>query len=346
MTDVTVLIPYAPEHDTLVSQAIASVEMQTLPTEFVAMEDTDRHGPGWVRNRLLTGITTEYVLFLDADDWLEQNAIELMRGAIQPGRYVYSDWYVNGVHQQAPDQPWCQAGTWHCITCLCATDDVLRVGGFDERLPVMEDTDFWLKMNIDGVCGRRVTKPLFHYSGEGIRSMPYHQNGKENEIKQVLMQRYGGLPVGCCGQAPVLDTRPQGKKQAGDVLAMALWGGNHVERGRATGRRYPRMSYPKVAWVSPHDIKKSPRLWRRVEVGKEEVNEKQYVGVEGYAEAMIAAGIITPAPKMPEPTPVENMPVDYKLLNVDVTTRVFNPPLQTIAPDWDILVKLGAALYE
>lgn len=343
MTDVTVIIPYATYHSTLVSNAIASVERQTYACTFAAMEDVDKRGAGWVRNRLLTGVETDYVLFLDADDTLEPEAVEMMHRAITPGHYVYSDWYVNGQPQRAPDKAWCQDGTWHCITALCWTDDVLRVGGFDEKMPALEDTDFWLKMNIDGICGIRVPKPLFHYSGHGIRSQPVHRTDQEKRLKQYLLQRYGGQTMGCCGQTGADVTTPQGKKEDGDVLGMALWGGNHVKRGRATGRRYPRMSYPKVAWISPHDIKADERNWRLVKPGKDEVRKSQFVGVDGFAAAMVEAGIITPPPAPPKPG---ELPANYKLLNGDIVQASFVPTQSEIAPDWDKLVKLGAALYE
>jgi hypothetical protein len=343
MTDVTVLIPYTPEHDWHMSIAVASVERQTVPTDFVAFEDTEHRGAGWARNRLITGIETEFILFLDADDWLEPDAVEQMRHAIRPGHYVYSDWYVDGIRQHAPERPWCQAGTWHCITSLCYIDDVLRVGGFDERLPALEDTDFWLKMNHDGICGIHLPKPLFHYTGNGTRSQSVRKDGREQQIKQVLMQRYGGLKMGCCGQATLDMTTPQGQKQDGDVLAMALWAGNHPKRGRATGRRYPRMSYPKVAWVSPHDVQADTRNWRFVKNGKEEVRESQFVGVGGFAEAMIEAGVITPPPPPPKPG---ELPANYKLLNEEVVKAVYEPELQPIKPDFDKLMALGEALYE
>jgi hypothetical protein len=342
-TDVTVLIPYTPEHNRIASNAIASVEQQTYPTEYIAMPDLDYQGAGWTRNRLLTSVTTDYVLFLDADDWLEPEAVERMRRAIIPGRYVYSDWYVNDRHQHAPDKAWCQGGTWHCITSLCRTDDVMRVGGFDEQLEALEDTDFWLKMNFDGVCGLRVPYPLFHYSGNGQRSLQAKQSGRDTQIKRLLVERYGGVPVGCCGQAEIVDTRPQGEKQDGDVLAMALWHGNHTKRGKTTGRRYPRMSWPKTTWVSPFDVQRDKMSWRLVQNGKEEVNEKQYVGAGGFAEAMIEAGVITPPP---EPPPLGDMPADYELLNGHINEAVYQPPLGKIAPDWDTLVALGAQRYE
>lgn len=343
MTDVTVIIPYIPEHDYIVSTAIASVERQTVDTDYVAMEDVDHRGAGWTRNRLLTGITTDYVLFLDADDVLLPDAVEVMRQVIEPGHYVYCDWYTVGKHNRAPENPWCKDGTWHCITSLCYTDDVLRVGGFDEHLEALEDTDFWLKLNQDGICGIHVPRPLFHYTNKGSRSQQAKRVGRDKEIKRLLAQRYGGKLVGCCGQAMALDLSPQGVKQDGDVLGMALWSGNHVKRGLTTGRRYPRMSYPKVCWISPFDAQKDPRSWRLVQTGQEEVNKAQYVGVGGFAQAMIEAGVITPPPPPPK---LGDMPPNYELLNGHVNKAIFQPETGEIAPDWETLVRLGAQRYE
>lgn len=343
MTDVTVVIPYTPAHVVEVANAIASVERQTYDAAILTLEDTDYRGAGWARNRLITRVQTEHVVFLDADDWLEPEAVEMLRRAIAPGHYVFPDWYINGKHQHAPDQPWCQDGTWHCVTALCHMDDVTRVGGFDEKLDALEDTDFWLKMNIDGICGIHVSLPLFHYSGNGRRSRTAKNSGRDKIIKQQLIKRYGGIPVGCCGQNAVVDTTPQGTKQQGDVLGMARWAGNHVKRGLATGRRYPRMSKPKVCWISPFDIKKDPRSWRLVQTGQEDVNKAQYVGVGGFADAMIEAGVITPPPAPPE---LGNMPPTYKLLNETISQMTYAPALSEIKPDYAKLVELGMRRYE
>jgi len=343
MTDVTVIIPYTPAHDWCVPNAIASAERQTVVTDVLAMEDTDHRGAGWTRNRLLTRVETDYVLFLDADDVLEPDAVAKCRQVITPGHYVYTDWYIAGKRQHAPQRPWCQDGTWHCITSLCHMDDVTRVGGFDEHLEALEDTDFWLKMNVDGICGIHVPYPLFHYGANGQRSRQAKRTGRDKQIKQLLIKRYGGVSVACCGQNAVADTTPQGIKQQGDVLGMALWSGNHVKRGLATGRRYPRMSYPKVCWMSPFDIKKDARSWRLVKTGQEDLNKAQYIGVGGFADAMIEAGVITPPPKPPE---LGNMPPTYKLLNPQVSETVYQPVLSDRQPDWSALVELGARRYE
>ena len=70
--------------------------------------------------------------------------------------------------------------------------------------------------------------------------------------------------MGCCGGDEVDTSIPIGIRQPNDVLAQALWGGNHSEHGRATGRWYPRMGHPRVTWVDPRDVERSPGLWKQI----------------------------------------------------------------------------------
>jgi hypothetical protein len=346
MTDVTVLIPYAPEHRGLAKRAWRSVLAQTYPCIIETLEDTDHRGAGWTRNRLLTRVNTEYVFFLDADDWIEPECIQRCHSAIPDFGYVYTDWYINNEHRAAPDVVWCKPETWHLISCLCRTDDVMRVGGFDENLDALEDTDFWLKMNVDTVCGQRVPTPLVHYSGAGLRSQQARRSGREQHIKRLLMQRYGGLPMGCCGQADIVQKTPEGEKQPGDILVQALWSGNHVKRGLATGRRYPRMSFPRTTWIAQADARADARNWKIVETAPIQPNGQPKTkrnGVGGFAEAVIEAGMVNP-PEMPDYEETPDLPAHYKLLNGG-KMPAFNVPQEEIAPDWARLVELGAARY-
>jgi hypothetical protein len=54
-------------------------------------------------------------------------------------------------------------GAQHAVTCLLPTEDVRRLGGFDEQLPAWEDWDLLIKLAVAGVCGQRVARPLLVY---------------------------------------------------------------------------------------------------------------------------------------------------------------------------------------
>ncbi len=280
MTDLTFIIPIGPAHEHLAQRALDSVAAQTVKCDVAALVDTERQGPGVLRNRMLREIQTEFVSFLDADDWIEPTfAAETLAEYRRIGgdHYIFTDWYDNrgeivqtpclngpdGYPLSVPDRkPYCN-GTWHVLTTLIPTAWAQAVGGFDENLPGFEDTDFYLRLCATQRCGHHLARPLFHYAANGGRALAFLQHPDHERIKIAVMQRYGGR-MGCCGDAQVA-ALPVGQKQDGDVLAMALWRGNRSEVGRVTRRMYPRISFPRTAWVDPRDVTQSPMLWKVVE---------------------------------------------------------------------------------
>ncbi len=296
LPQLTVITPIAPEHVEVAKDAQASVAAQTLPVAHLCMVDQERKGPGFIRNHLLGQVQTPYVAFLDADDWLEPNFAERGLAAIEPGRYVYTDWFQGERHVKAPERAWCQ-GTYHLVTAIVPTDLARLVNGFDESLPGMEDTDFFLKLVTRGVCGIRVPEALVHYAVGGGRSKNIHHTGDVQKLRHEINKRYGGQRLYCCGGYVVQE--PIGEKQHGDVLALALWAGNREERGRQSGRRYPRMSYPKTTWLLQEDVNASPELWQTVPEQADrqvELEEKRLYGIDVLEEVFMQAGILRDAP--------------------------------------------------
>ena len=321
---ITFITPVAPEHQGLLAHAFASVQSQTIECKHLIAIDHDRRGPGAIRNELLAQVETDQVAFLDADDWIEPDYAERMTAALRDGYYVYCDWFQDGDHIKAPPYAWC-AGTWHTVTSVVPTKLVRLIGGFDETLPGMEDTDFFLRLVTRNICGRRVPYPLMHYRAKGGRGQAINDSGEVNLIRQALNKKYGGIRMGCCGDMNISHS-PTGVKQDGDILAQALWGGNREEHGRATGRHYPRLSYPKTTWVSPLDIAAAPSLWREV------VDEPppdlwdsfkvQGEGVDAFTGEMIKRGALREEPK----------------------PLVIPPPIATDAkPDFDKVKRLAKA---
>lgn len=263
-TLLTAITPVAPYHRHLLPDAARSVAGQTVPCLHLTAIDEDGSGPGAMRNRLLAEVETPYVTFLDADDLLEPDFAAVLLGAARPRRYVYSGWYQGLRAIEPPEHAWCE-GTWHVVTALVATEDARAVGGFDETLDGMEDTDFYARLLAHGVCGIRVNRPLVHYSKYGQRARTIHNNGDVDRLRALMRARYGQNLMACCGQpAEPRDVTPVGARLDGDVLAEAQWHGNRRMRGRATGRNYGRLAYPQQAWVDRRDVKAAPALWREV----------------------------------------------------------------------------------
>lgn len=97
MSDISVVIPTHPARvaNGMTKRAVGSVFGQTRPAAAIIVEqDLLGAGAAPTRNSGLQKVTTEWVAFLDSDDQLKKNHLEvLMRGAEASGAdYVYS-WY-------------------------------------------------------------------------------------------------------------------------------------------------------------------------------------------------------------------------------------------------------------
>lgn len=260
----TFVIPVGRSHTEIAQRAIASVEAQTVPCRLVVIHDTEGRGAGWARNRGLEKVDTPFVAFLDADDMIEPTFAEKTLAAFDGSCYIYTDWFERGAPVKAPDCPWIN-GTWHVITALLPTQWAREVGGFDETLSGGEDTLFYASLVFSNHCGKRLAEPLFHYSADGQRSKAFVGTAAHTAFNERLTREFGRKHMSCCGGKPDMEVPPAGERQDGDVLAVALWGGNRQERGRQTGRLYPRTGNGKRVWVNPRDAEAAPHLWRVVE---------------------------------------------------------------------------------
>lgn len=274
-TKATFIIPIGPYHIDIAQRAIESAQLQTVPSTVIYVHDHDGKGPSWARNRGLEQCKSEFVVFLDADDWVEPTFVERCLSVWQPGRYVYTDWAKeDGATVSAYEEPWCEDLQWHPITALLPRAAVDEVGGFDD-LPGGEDTEFyWALTRRVRCCPLVLHEPLFHYSNQGQRSktwlgitdqqgpVDFTGNANYTAHMQLVQGRYGQM--GCCrDQATVVsnDYLPDGV----GVLARATWGGNKPVIGRATGTRYPRTGNGAHLYVHPEDIKAMPTMFRAVE---------------------------------------------------------------------------------
>jgi len=257
---VTIITPVAPHHEKAFVRCADSVRKQTIECRHLHMIDTEGKGPGYIRNKLLKQVDTKFVIFLDADDYLEPAFIEECMKVSTPDGYVFTDWYEGETVKSTPKGAFWDTA-WHLITCLMHTDMVRIAGGFNEKLAAMEDTELFLKFDEYAYCGIQVKQPLVHYTNEGKRSKDARTAGLIDGIKKDFAGRYR---VGCCSDANNQNgKRPAvGKRLPGDVQVVALWKGNMVTGGAVSGRRYQRASRPMKMWIDPRDARMRPDLYR------------------------------------------------------------------------------------
>lgn len=191
--EVTIVIPVGSGHDRFLPDALDSLVAQTYVNwRCVVVDDRPANerdtlrlppwaelthawgrekGPAEARNVGLSRVRTPYVIFLDADDYLAPNALEVMLLTAvdrrNPNEYIYSDWVRqedNKVHQASDfNARHMVTNLIHSVTAMYPTGAVLAIGGFDEALDAWEDWDFVLRLIEFGLCGVHVPFPLLYY---------------------------------------------------------------------------------------------------------------------------------------------------------------------------------------
>jgi hypothetical protein len=291
-TLISVITPCSPDHTPLLDRCIASVKRQKGVAKHIIVMDEARRGPGWARNTGLAQVDTPLVIFLDADDELLPTFCEETLAAFQEARgkrYIYTDWF--GLDEKviaAPDCAWVNK-TAHCITTLLPTAWARAIGGFDEAFTGAEDTLFYSELVTRRMCGKRLAKPLFIYGKEGTRSKTFMRGGEYDHTMNLIREKVGGKLVACCGADQPMDEIPAGEQQTGDILATTLWNGNRQERGKISGRLYPRSGNGKPMWVNKDDVIARPDLWQPVD--EDEMFEDILVGAQGVAYALLGVQV-------------------------------------------------------
>lgn len=214
---VSVIIPVGPGHEKTLCDAIDSVEGQTIkkwevivvndsgkemdlsPWPFVRYFETEKpkSGPGRARNIGVDQSRGKFIVFLDADDWLAVDALEVMLANWSSNKsIIYTDYFgistvderdlsqfgnrvvdydpktkrtvmrhksVNYDCELAQAQPTEHLFHWCTVTCLIPKAWHIEIGGFDESMQSWEDVDYHWRMARAGKCYSRVDEPLMYY---------------------------------------------------------------------------------------------------------------------------------------------------------------------------------------
>ena len=305
---VSVIIPVGPKHGRLVLDALDSLQAQTfLHWEAIVINDSGRPfewihpwatvietpgevGPSYARNLGMTKSKAPYLLFLDADDYLQPNALEAMYAVVNsdPDRktFAYSDWY-NQATGERNDAPEYDCGDVlrrlpFAVTCMYPAEVFARTGGFDTAFTSgWEDWDFAIAVAAEGFCGQRVPLPLFHYrydSGTRREAAFAERESLKETVRTKWAEYFTGKKElmackGCGGRrttnptslrvtSPATASAPANAPEEGLVLlefAPDDPQGTRTYTGRVTGRKYRFGSDPdhRVRYV---DAKDAPHL--------------------------------------------------------------------------------------
>lgn len=172
------------------------------------------------RNFLVKKVKTPYFLFLDADDLLTEDSIQLMEEFIKtqpPNRYIYGGTLIFGDGQlEVPARDFdCRAltqGVYFPNGVLQPIQNMEIVGDWDEKLEILEDKEWWIRAAEKGVCGvpfkdhitykyRQHENSLvatYRSTPTWVEALAYIERQHQNFFR-------GEFPM-CCGNQPVIDT--------------------------------------------------------------------------------------------------------------------------------------------
>ena len=124
------------------------------------------------RNKGANASTGEYLYFIDSDDWIESETLELMYKSIKADKFsafIFSDLIIEGKSQkiirkdynffeqlfinQLPYSIFISKKTWK------------KYGGYDENMKLgYEDWELNIRLGSNNQFGKRLAIPLFHYN--------------------------------------------------------------------------------------------------------------------------------------------------------------------------------------
>lgn len=159
--DVTVVIPHIPKRAGYLKRALNSVIHQTeLPMDVIVVTDVNHDGAAVTRNRGLKMVETEYVAFLDDDDYLYSDHIEtcLYEGygadVIYPWFDVLHGTDPLGMFGKPFDAAHLEVSNFIPVTVIARTEMLRDVGGFtphpDAAGHPNEDWGCWLAVHRAG----------------------------------------------------------------------------------------------------------------------------------------------------------------------------------------------------
>lgn len=273
---IAVIIPVGPGHERLVLDAIDSVDAQTFRQwECIVINDTGaplRHLPSWVRVIDTTGQVgpaqarntgifeslASLFLPLDADDYLQPDALRVMHGAHRrTGDIVYADFWEDP-KEEGRFTPWAlpdyqpekliSHGALHAVTALTPKSVWEKVGGYDATLPGWEDWGFQLAAADKGFCSRRIGAPIWTYRKHtGTRREDNFANFEES--KAGILSRFkdfwsgGKLPMACSSCAKRATIVPPAVAQSFAMAAPQPQTNEAVVRVQYTGPIVGRRRY-------------------------------------------------------------------------------------------------------
>lgn len=300
---VTVVIPAylkSAQDISWLEEAFESVLAQTVPCKVIIVENGSNYfadlsgrvsimhskkGLSAARNVGIRACDTEFFFPLDCNDWLPDNALEILIRKYPGSGFVYGSTMLFRHERGENDQHLYDAKPYDFQECmkmvywpngaLQKTADFATIGGYREDLPFLEDWDYWMTAGEHGICGTAIPDVTYWYRQHAGMVVSNKNSAQWEQVKRLIQSFHkeiykGRYPEMCCGNkenrvpfvAPV-----QGELQPGadGMILIEYIGGNAGTMtfyGPVSGIRYQAGGVTKKLYIDQRDaitgIKKQP----------------------------------------------------------------------------------------
>lgn len=175
---VSILTPTIEGREELLAEAADSVRAQTEEAAHLIYLDTLREGPAVCRTRMLDLVQSEWVGFLDDDDLLDPEHVELLMALLDNGgdppdlawsrcRTLFAPGVphvriAQGLRPNYAELLRPGARNFIPVTVLARTESIRRAGGFDPA-DRYEDYALWCRMLRQGARFAHLPQPTWTY---------------------------------------------------------------------------------------------------------------------------------------------------------------------------------------
>lgn len=162
MESVAIVIPCIPRDLPYLGRAVKSAVRQRGQDNLVVTRVAD--APLAVNlNALIAGTTAEYIVRLDADDYLAPHAVQTLLGNIGNAPMLYARHYFVDDWDVISSGHWIDPNNPLGASCIFRRDAWERLGGYDETLQHQEATDFYLRMEREIGRVKWIDEPVYYY---------------------------------------------------------------------------------------------------------------------------------------------------------------------------------------